>query len=63
MEYIMTIIVPIVILGFSVLSLPIDRFIRKSTIKYLLEKYEETNDEERKKELERKIKCLLGEKE
>lgn len=60
MEYIITIMIPIVILGFSALALPIDRFIRKSTIKYLLEKYEETNDEERKKELEKKIKCLLN---
>ena len=60
MEYIMTIFVPIVILGFSALALPIDRFIRKSTIKYLLEEYEKTNDEERKKELEKKIESLLN---
>lgn len=54
MEYIMTIMVPIVILGFSALVYPIHKWIWKSTLKMLLEKYEETNDEERKKELEKK---------
>ena len=63
MEDIILIIVPIVILVFSALLLPIHRFINKSTIKLLLQKYEETNDEEKKKEIEKKIKSLLNIKE
>lgn len=63
MKDLILIIVLIVILVFSALLLPIHRFINKSTIKYLLEKYEETNNEEKKKELEKKIKYLLNIKE
>lgn len=63
MKDIILIIFPIVILVFPVLAYPIHKWIWKTTLKMLLEEYEETNDEEKKKEIEKKIKYLLNEKE